>query len=100
MTFIKSSVIALVFEYRERFVFLTNIFFVLGYRTLLALHSAGHAQRVNFYSNPNVIFPGTNTPTGTVNANNAKVINDQRVAQANVGDESETCGKFKKNNLT
>ena len=37
-----------------------------GYRTILAYNAAGHEKRVNYYSNPSVIFPPTNTPTGVV----------------------------------
>ena len=37
-----------------------------GYRTILGYYAAGHAERVNYYSNPSVNFPVTGTPTGVV----------------------------------
>ena len=51
----------------------------LGFRTILAYNSNGHRNRVNFYSNPNVVFSPTGTPTGIVStSNNARVITDNR----------------------
>ena len=63
-----------------------------GYRTILAYYSEGHNERVNYYSNPNVNFPGTGTPTGVADlSDNARVITDNRHAFAAVGDESGVC---------
>ncbi len=63
-----------------------------GYRTILAYYASGHSTRVNYYSNPDVIYPRTGTPTGKVGvANNAKIITDNRFALAAIGDESESC---------
>ena len=35
-----------------------------GVRSILAYSASGHSQRVHYYSNPAVIYPGTGTPTG------------------------------------
>ena len=35
-----------------------------GYRTILAYTAPGHETRVNHYSNPRVVYPGSNTSTG------------------------------------
>jgi len=67
-----------------------------GARTILAYNANGHRTRVNYYSNPRVIFPGTGTPTGTPAANNARVLTVQRFALAAVGDESTSCGSTTK----
>ena len=37
-----------------------------GYRTILAYTASGHSTRVNYYSNPSVIYPPTGTSTGIV----------------------------------
>lgn len=64
----------------------------MGYRTILAYSASGHGRRVNYYSNPDVIYPKTGTPTGKVGvANNAKILTNNRFALAAVGDESESC---------
>merc|ERR1719411_362466 len=60
-----------------------------GYRTILGYNYAGHRERVNYYSNPDVIYPRTGTPTGTSRANNAKVLTLQRFKLADIGDESD-----------
>jgi len=62
-----------------------------GARTILAYNANGHRTRVNYYSNPNVIYPSTGTATGTSTANNARVLTVQRFALASVGDESTSC---------
>ena len=50
-----------------------------GARTILAYYADGHAQRVNYYSNPAVTFPATGTPTGVEGvSNNAAVITANR----------------------
>jgi len=49
-------------------------------RTILAYPKKGASlPRVNYYSNPDVIYPGTNTPTGVIGeANNARKISSNR----------------------
>ena len=45
----------------------------------MAYFSDGHGRKVNYYSNPEVIFPATNTATGVVGlSNNARVISSNR----------------------
>ena len=45
----------------------------------MAYNAFGHKNRVNYYSNPNVIFPTTGTATGVVGlSNNARVISENR----------------------
>merc|ERR1712200_253972 len=65
-----------------------------GYRTILAYQRRGHIERVNYYSNPNVILPKTGTPTGVRGiSNNARVLTVNRFALAAIGDESDAaCG--------
>jgi len=63
-----------------------------GYRTILAYWADGHSTRVNYYSNPNQIYPPTGTPLGEVGvSNNARVLMENRLAMQAVGDESGTC---------
>ena len=46
-----------------------------GYRTIMAYASDGHATRVNYYSNPGVLFSVTGTATGvTGTTDNARVM--------------------------
>ena len=64
-----------------------------GYRTILAYNAYNHYTRVNYYSNPDVTYPITGTPTGVAGlSNNAAVITKNRFAFAAVGDESAVCG--------
>jgi len=65
-----------------------------GVRSILAYSASGHSQRVHYYSNPDVIYPGTGTPTGIVGvSNNAAVLMKNRFSLANIGDEtSASCG--------
>ena len=64
-----------------------------GYRTILAYNAAGYSQRVNYYSNPSIIYPPTGTPTGVNGlSNNAAVLMLNRFSLAALGDESATCG--------
>merc|ERR1712227_732117 len=64
-----------------------------GYRTILAYFADGHYNRVNYYSNPAIIFPTTGTATGVVGvSNNVAVLNQNRAAYAALGDESQACG--------
>ena len=63
-----------------------------GYRTVLAYSSSNHETRVNYYSNPAVIFSETQTATGVSGlSNNARVITENRFAFASLGDESAVC---------
>ena len=63
-----------------------------GVRTIMAYNAQGHRERVNYYSNPDVTYPGTGTPTGVEGvSNNAAVITKNRFAMAALGDESSTC---------
>merc|ERR1719315_603057 len=41
-----------------------------GYRTILGYFADGHSTRVNYYSNPDVIFPTTGTATGVEGLSN------------------------------
>jgi len=71
-----------------------------GYRTIMAYNtSSGHPERRNYYSNPDVFLPDTNTPTGTEMSNNAKVLIQNRFKVAALGDESSSqCNPNKNNN--
>jgi len=60
-----------------------------GYRTILAYKATGHATRINYYSNPNVMFQ--DLPTGTQQANNADILIRNRFFLSAIGDESEEC---------
>ena len=62
-----------------------------GYRSIMAYNANGHNRRVNYYSNPSVVFPVTGTPTGTAESNNAAVLIRNRLALKGVGDELEAC---------
>ena len=42
-----------------------------GYRTILAYTAPGHEIRVNHYSNPGVLYPGSNTSTGLTGGQNS-----------------------------
>ena len=67
-----------------------------GARTILAYSRSGYDVRVNYYSNPSVIYPLTGTPTGVAGVSNtASVITQNRFTMAGHGDESGTCGKTK-----
>ena len=55
-----------------------------------------HQTRVNYFSNPNVHFPGTGTVTGVEGkSNNAAVLIKNRFNIAAIGDESVDCGPEK-----
>jgi len=63
-----------------------------GFRTIMAYYASGHRTRVNYYSNPEVIFPLTGTPTGIEGvSNNAALLNLNRAALAATGNEFLTC---------
>jgi len=65
-----------------------------GFRTILAYPRPNHKRRVNYYSNPDVIFPFTGTVTGEPGqSNNAALLIRNRFALANIGDESLACGQ-------
>lgn len=71
-----------------------------GARTIMAYHVSGYDSKVNYYSNPDVIYPGTGTPTGVEGvSNNAAVITNNRFAMAALGDESSTCSSSFCHNL-
>ena len=58
----------------------------------MAYGRPGFTRRANYYSNPDIIFPKTGTPTGVAGvSNNAKVITQNRRAFAALGDESSVC---------
>merc|ERR1719369_1751928 len=61
-----------------------------GYRTILAYFADGHYNRINHYSDPGEICPDcleADSVLGDVEANNAKVITDNRFAMAACGAE-------------
>merc|ERR1711922_82950 len=64
-----------------------------GARTIMAYSATGYETRVNYWSNPSVIFPITQTPTGAAGSeNNAALLTLRRYTLAAVGDESSaTC---------
>ena len=63
-----------------------------GYRTILAYTATGHRTRVNYYSNPDQIYPPTGTPLGKEGvSDNVRVLMENRLAMQEVGDESGTC---------
>ena len=67
------------------------------YVTVMAYpNPKANITRVNYFSNPNVIFPWTRTPTGTETSNSARVLMNNRFKMADVGDESsDTCAAAK-----
>ncbi len=61
----------------------------LGVRTIMAYKTPNHVARVNYWSNPNVIYPITKKTTGVTGlSNNAALLTMRRYTLANVGDES------------
>ena len=63
-----------------------------GYNSIMAYGTTGYRAKANYYSNPDVIFPGTGTPTGVAGvSNNARVLREMIGQMAAVGDESGTC---------
>ena len=60
-----------------------------GYRTAMAYNADGHKTRVNYLSNPNVEYKGY--PTGEADADNARVVKENRFLMADIGDESQSC---------
>ena len=69
-----------------------------GYHTIMTYWKSSHPIRINSYSNPDVIYPRTNTKTGDPQrSNNAAVLLRNRFFIASLGDESQQC--FLKNCL-
>ena len=63
-----------------------------GSTTIMAYQTEGHSLRANYYSNPYAIYPPTGTPLGVAGvSNNVKVITDNSVGFAAIGDESGQC---------
>jgi len=63
-----------------------------GFRTNMAYSAPGYDyswSKINYYSNPDVMYMGV--PTGTENENNARVLREHRFAFADNGDESLAC---------
>jgi len=59
-----------------------------GYFTIMAYNGPGHDTPANYYSNPDVIFPETKTPTGIPGVSNvARVITQNRFLMASCGNE-------------
>ena len=54
----------------------------------MAYNTAGE-QRIDYFSNPGVLYQGI--PTGTAENNNACRLSEVRFAVANIGDESMVC---------
>ena len=60
-----------------------------GYRTILAYSRTGFETRVNYYSNPGIRHDITNSFTGVRGiSNNARILTENRLRMAAVGDES------------
>ena len=58
----------------------------------MAYQVEGHEKRVNYYSNPDIVYPGTGTPTGVAGvSNNAAVLLQNVDTVARIGDESAIC---------
>merc|ERR1719397_1464194 len=63
-----------------------------GYRTILAYSASGHQTRVNYYSDPLINLPLTQTATGVAGlSDNARGIRENRFSFASLGDESAVC---------
>jgi len=60
-----------------------------GSRTNMAYYAPGYGTKINWYSNPDVMYNGV--PTGTESENNARVLREHRFAFADIGDESMAC---------
>merc|ERR1712080_393000 len=65
-----------------------------GSRTNMAYYAPGYGTKINWYSNPDVMYKGV--PTGTENENNARVLREHRFAFADIGDESMHAEKMLK----
>lgn len=63
-----------------------------GYVTIMSYQDFKHLNFANYYSNPDVKFPKTGTPTGIAGvSDNARVLTEQRFKMINIGDESRAC---------
>ena len=63
-----------------------------GFRTILGYTATGHKTRVNYYSNPNQIYPPSGTPLGKEGvSDNVRLLTENRLAMQAIGDESGTC---------
>merc|ERR550539_255968 len=63
-----------------------------GYRTILAYSATGYRTRTNYYSDPSITHPVTQTATGVAGlSDNARVIRENRFSFASLGDESGVC---------
>merc|ERR1711915_636504 len=63
-----------------------------GFRTIMAYTAINHETRVNFYSNPDVIYSKTGTLSGKEGiSNNAAVLVKNTLKMASIGDESYRC---------
>ena len=63
-----------------------------AFSAILAYQRKGHQLLANYYSDPNSLYPPTGTPLGVKGtSNNVKVITDNRIAFAALGDESGQC---------
>jgi len=101
----------------DRYTVSTNIWFMLYNKTLEG-YAYGHTielglyrsimaysryleTRINYYSNPDVIYKRSKWaeafPTGTQDANNARVLTERRFAIAKIGDESMQCSTSRAN---
>lgn len=61
-----------------------------GYRTCMAYSDDGHKTRLNRFSNPELSYQGEATGDQD-EADNARVIRDNRFLMAAIGDETESC---------
>ena len=65
------------------------------YYTIMSYPQSQHAKFINYFSNPDVIHPESQQPTGEVGkANSARFINERRFRYSNVGDESLNCWRY------
>jgi len=67
---------------------------IRGSYTILAYPTWGYTKRVNYYSNPDVVYPETGTVTGVSGqSNNAALLIRNRKALSQIGDESLACAQ-------
>ena len=59
-----------------------------AYRSIMAYSTAGE-KRINYYSNPSVLYRGLST--GSSSDDNARTLSEVRFAAARIGDESISC---------
>ena len=63
-----------------------------GYLTIMSYYAQGYSTQINGYSNPDVVYPTINKPTGVEGiTNNAAVLLRNRFIIAAIGDESWKC---------